>query len=265
MTDSPAELVSLRVDDHVAHVELNRPSKYNALSYDMFGQLADVGDRIAEDTSIRAVVLSGAGDNFCAGIDTGIFGSDVDFGTAFKPCEPSPANVFQRAAWVWREVPVPVICAVHGVAFGAGLQVALGADIRYAAPSATLSIMEVKWGLIPDLALSVLARYVSPADKLRELAYTGRVLSAEEALAVGLVTELCDDPLAKARETAAAIAGRSPDAIRAMKRLFNEAWEMSSRDSLRLEASLHLGVMGGANQREAVAANIEKRAPNFTD
>lgn len=260
-----SETVSLCVDAHVAHVELNRPAKHNALSFEMFGELAEVGDRISADASVRAVVLSGAGENFCAGIDTGLFGGDFDFRTALEPCAPSPANVFQRAAFVWREVPVPVVCAVHGVAFGAGLQLALGADIRYAAPSATLSIMEVKWGLIPDLALSVLARYVSPADMLRELAYTGRVLSAEEAQGAGLVTAVADDPLAKARETAVAIAGRSPDAIRAMKRLFNEAWEMSTEDSLRLEAALQIGVMGGENQREAVAANLERRPPDFRD
>ena len=260
-----ADSVSLCVDAHVAHVELNRPSKYNALSYDMFGELAEVGDRIAADKSVRAVVLSGSGENFCAGIDTSIFGADIDFAAALKPCAPSPANVFQRAAFVWREVPVPVICAIDGIAFGAGLQLALGADIRYASPTATLSILEIKWGLIPDLALSVLARFVSPADKLRELAYTGRVLNAEEARDVGLVTSVEQDPLAKARETAAGIAGRSPDAIRAMKRLFNEAWEMSTADSLRLEAELQIRVMGSENQLEAVAANMEKRAPNFGD
>ncbi len=260
-----AESVSLSVDAHVAHVELNRPTKYNALSFDMFGELAEVGDQVAADSSIRAVVLSGAGENFCAGIDTSIFAGEVDFRAALEPCAPSPANVFQRAAYVWREVPVPVICAVQGVAFGAGLQLALGADIRYAAPSATMSILEIKWGLVPDIALSVLARFVSPADKLRELAYTGRVLSAEEAMDAGLVTAVSDDPLGKAQETATAIAGRSPDAIRAMKRLFNEAWEMSTADSLRLEAELQIAVMGGQNQREAVAANMQKRPPNFTD
>ena len=260
-----AETVSLSVDAHVAHVELNRPAKYNALSFDMFNELAEVGDRVAADSSVRAVVLSGAGDNFCAGIDTSIFAGEVDFRSALEPCSPSPANVFQRAAFVWREVPVPVICAVNGVAFGAGLQLALGADIRYAASSATMSILEIKWGLVPDIALSVLARFVSPADVLRELAYTGKVLSAEEALIAGLVTAVADDPLAKAKATAEAIAGRSPDAIRAMKRMFNEAWEMSTADSLRLEAALQIGVMGGDNQREAVAANMEKRAPNFTD
>ncbi len=231
----------------------------------MFGELAEVGDRVAADSSIRAVVLSGAGENFCAGIDTSIFAGDVDFRKALEPCAPSPANVFQRAAFVWREVPVPVICAVHGVAFGAGLQLALGADIRYAAPSAQMSILEVKWGLVPDIALSVLARFVSPADVLRELAYTGKMLSGEEARDAGLVTAVADDPLGKARETATAIAGRSPDAIRGMKRLFNEAWEMSTEDSLKLEAALQIGVMGGENQREAVAANMQKRAPDFTD
>lgn len=260
-----ADSVSLSIDSHVASVKLNRPSKFNALSFEMFAALADVGDQIAADPSIRAVVLSGAGENFCAGIDTSLFGADVDFQTALKPCSPSPANVFQRAAFVWREVPVPVVCAVHGTAFGAGLQLALGADIRYAAPTLKMSIMEVKWGLIPDIAISVLGRYVSPQDRLRELAYTGRVISADEALSAGLVTAVADDPLAKANETAAAIAGRSPDAVRAMKRLFNEAWGMSDKDSLSLEAALQIAVMAGENQREAVAANLAKRSPNFKD
>ena len=189
----------------------------------MFGELAEVGDRIAADNSVRAVVLSGAGDNFCAGIDTSIMGSDIDFTAALQPCEPSPANVFQRAAYVWREVPVPVICSIHGAAFGAGLQLALGGG----------SMLKGLDGLI-----------------------RGRV---------DLPVYVAEDPLTKARETAAAIAGRSPDAIRAMKRLFNEAWEMSAVDALRLEAVLQTGVMGGENQREAVAANVKKRAPTFRD
>ncbi len=261
MTDS----VNLSVDAHVAHVTLNRPDKHNALSFELFQELAAVGDRIAADSSVRAVVLSGAGDNFCAGIDTSLFATDLDFQDALQPVSSSPANVFQRATYVWREVPVPVICAIQGVAYGAGLQLALGADIRYAAPSARLSIMEIKWGLIPDLSISVLARHVIPSDRLRELAYTGRVLQSDEALDAGLVTAVIEDPLAKARETAAAIAERSPDAIRAMKRLFNESTELSAADSLRLEATLQMGVMSGQNQREAVAANVEKRPPKFRD
>ncbi len=262
-----SDIVTLDIDGHVARVELNRPDKHNALSLELLEALIAVGDRIGGNNAVRAVVLSGAGENFCAGIDTASF---RELGAMFAsggaaPQAPSPANLFQRAAWVWREVPVPVVCAVTGVAFGGGLQIALGADIRYAAPAAKLSIMEVKWGLIPDMAISAAARHVMPQDRLRELAYTGRIVDAATALDYGLVTALHDDPLAAAEGLAAEIAGKSPDAIRSMKRLFNEAWEQPLAAALRLEAELQTGVMGGANQLEAINANIEGRAPKFAD
>lgn len=259
--------VQLNIEDHVAHVELNRPDKYNAISLSLFHELAQVGDRIATDSGVRAVVLSGAGENFCAGIDVSVFGpaGAGDVREALQPRPSSPANLFQRAAFVWREVPVPVICAIHGVAFGAGLQIALGADIRYAAPDARLSVMEIRWGLIPDIAISVLARDVARSDVLRELAFTGREVRGDEAVALGLVTSVHDEPLAAALQTARDIAGRSPDAIRATKRLFNEGWQLGQRESLQLEAKLQAGLIGGDNQLEAAQANIERREPQFTD
>ncbi len=161
--------VAVEIDAHIANVTLNRPAKKNAVSLEMFAELGEIGNRIAADPAVRAVILSGAGDCFCAGIDTAIFagnGQGID-AAAMAPQTPSPANLFQRAAYVWREVPVPVICAIRGVAYGAGLQIALGADIRYAAPDARFSIMEAKWGLIPDMAISVTARAVVPLDRLR--------------------------------------------------------------------------------------------------
>ena len=176
-----------------------------------------------------------------------------------------PANLFQAPAYVWRELPMPVICAVHGVAFGAGLQIALGADLRFARPDAQLSIMEVKWGLVPDMAISTTARNLVPVDRIKELAYTGRIVSGEEAKNLGLITETYDDPLAAAMEMAAAIRVKSPDAIRSIKRLVNTAWSMSEAEALALEAELQHGVLGKKNQLEAVMANMQKRAPEFDD
>ncbi len=258
--------VSVEVDSHVANVTLNRPDKMNAVSLGMFAELGEIGGRIAADRSVRVVVLSGAGENFCAGIDTAIFSKDglgID-ASAMAPQAPSPANLFQRAAYVWREVPVPVLCVIHGVAFGAGMQIALGADIRYATPEARFSIMEAKWGLIPDLGISATARGVVPLDRIKELAFTARIVSGSDALRLGLITQLHDDPLAAARATADEIAAKSPSAVRAIKQLFDSGWNAPVAEALALEARLQMGLLGGEDQREAVLANIEKRAPNFS-
>ena len=198
-----SETVSVSIDGHLAVVTLNRPEKANAVSLEMFDALGDKGEILAADKSIRAVVLHGAGDNFCAGIDVGIFQQDavVIDAKSMAPVEGSPANRFQRAAYAWRELPVPVICAISGVAFGAGLQIALGADLRYATADARLSIMEIKWGLVPDLAISTTLRDILPVDRVKELAWSGRVVDAKEALDIGLVTELYDDPFEAAMQS----------------------------------------------------------------
>ncbi len=259
--------LQISIENHVAEVRLNRPEKHNALDMEMFDELAAEGERLSAERSVRAVVLTGAGDNFCAGIDLSIFSEPGD---AIDPASMAPqgdshANRFQRAAFAWREIPVPVICAIRGVAFGGGAQIALGADMRYAAPDAKLSIMEIRWGLIPDLAISVTAGNLLRDDQLRELAYTGRVVGASEALDLGLVTAVHDDPLNAARETARLIAGRSPDAIRAMKTMFNERRDLDAAQSLALEAKLQSGIIGRPNQLEAVRANVEDREPEFED
>ena len=183
--------------------------------------------------------------------------------SAFKPRDGTPANFFQSAAYVWRELPVPVIAAIEGVAFGAGLQIALGADIRYATADARLSIMEVKWGIIPDMAITATLRDVMPADRAKELGFTGRIVSGSEAGTMGLITAVHDDPLEAARELASEIAGKSPDAIRAIKTLINTAWHDSIERALQLEAKLQMSILGKPNQIESVTANLEKRPPNF--
>jgi enoyl-CoA hydratase/carnithine racemase len=259
--------VSVDIDAYVASVTLNRPAKMNAVTLEMFAELAAAGEQLAATPGVRAVVMNGAGENFCAGIDTAIFAGgpgSIDPST-LQPKASSPANLYQHAAYVWRELPVPVICAVHGAVFGGGMQIALGADLRYARPDSKFSIMEVKWGIIPDMGISTTSRGLLATDKLKELAFTGRVVAAPEALELGLISAIHEDPLDAARRIADEIAGRSPDAIRAMKKLFNVGLQSDEAAALALEARLQGPLLGGRNMQEAVLANIEKRAPKFSD
>ncbi len=259
--------VKISLKDHVAEVLLDRADKYNALDMQMFEALGEAADMLATEPGLRAVVLHGAGDNFCAGIDVAMF-AHPDFkidATMMQPVPGSSANLFQRAAYAWRELQVPVICALQGITYGGGLQIALGADLRYAAPNTRFSIMETKWGLIPDMAISTTLRDIVRPDRLKELAWSARVFDAAEALELGIVTAIHDDPLGAARDFAKECAARSPEAIRGIKRLVNEAWHLGEPEALALEAELQSGIMGSRNQAEAVRANIEKRAAEFTD
>ena len=257
--------VRIEIHDHVADVTLDRADKMNAIDLRMFEALGEAADAVAADESVRAVVLHGAGKNFCAGIDLAVLSSgNLDLGEALaNPVSPSPANLFQRAAYAWRELEVPVIAALEGATLGGGFQIAMGADIRFASQDLKMSIMEAKWGLIPDMAITTTVRDILPADRVKELAWSARVFGAEEALQLGLVTEICDDPLAVASKFAADCAGKSPEAIRGIKNLVNDGWRQSDADALGLEARLQAGIMGGRNQAEAVRANLEKRAPEF--
>ena len=259
--------LSISLDNHVAEVMLNRPDKFNALDLETFEALHEAAQSLAREPGLRAVVLHGAGGNFCAGIDVGVFTNpDLNIDEALMaPVEGSCANLFQRAAYGWRELPVPVICALDGVCYGGGLQVALGADLRYATATTRFSIMEIKWGLIPDMALTTTLRHIMPVDKVKELAMSARIFDTAEALELGLVSGVHDDPLAAARQFAGECAARSPQAIRGIKRLVNEGWDLSEADSLALEAKLQSRIMGSANQIEAVTANLQKRAPVFKD
>jgi enoyl-CoA hydratase/carnithine racemase len=262
-----SDRIQIETDAHVAVVTLNRAEKLNAIDMKMFAALGEAADTIAAEPSVRAVVLHGAGGNFCAGIDLSVLGaSDGDFGEMLStPVSPSPANLFQRAAYAWRELPIPVICAIEGVAFGGGLQIALGADIRFAAPDAKLSIMESKWGIIPDMGISTTLRHLVAPDRVKELSWSARVLGSAEALSLGLLTAVVDDPLEASRQLAQECAMKSPDAIRGIKALVNEAWQISDTDALALEARLQAGIIGGENQMEAVSANLNKRKPDFKD
>jgi len=259
--------VEISVQGHVASVMLNREHKFNALDMRMFEALGAAADELAKQASVRAVVLHGAGDNFCAGIDTSAL-TDPDSNiveSLLAPVGTSAANLFQRAAYAWRELPMPVICALRGTTFGGGLQVAMGADLRFASSDARFSIMEAKWGLIPDMAISTTLRNIVAADRVKELAWSARVFDATEALELGIVTAIHEDPLSAAMGLAEDYAAKSPDAIQGVKRLVNEAWHLTEAEALALEARLQLGVIGAENQAEAVRANLEQRPPVFKD
>lgn len=273
MTDRRIEWT--RHPDGVVELQLARADKMNALDPAMFDALIESGEALRGDDSVRAVVISGRGKAFCAGLDMASFermqqqGGGVDVlgegaaGTDLLKRTHGISNAAQQVAMVWREVPVPVIAAVHGVAFGGGLQVALGADIRIVAPDAKLSVMEIKWGLVPDMAGMVLMRELARSDVVRELTFTGRIFLGEEALRIGFATRLSADPLAEALQMAHEIAGKSPDAIRAGKRLLNASLAQSAAELLMAESVEQKALIGSPNQVEAVKANIERRAPRF--
>lgn len=268
------ELVTIDVQDGVADVRLNRVDKYNALSPEMFAAIIAAGEQLAEAAEVRAVVLSGNGRGFCAGLDMGSFarmaedsssGNRASSTAALLQRGERPENHAQQPAYVWKRLPVPVISAIHGVAYGGGCQIALGADIRIAAPDMKMSIMEIKWGLIPDMSLTQTLRDLVPLDVAKELTFTGRVLNGHEAKELGLVTHVSENPLEHAMQLAKEIAGKSPDAIRAGKQLLEIAWHADERIGLELESALQTILIGSPNQIEAVTANFENRAPVFTD
>lgn len=270
-----SDLVTIEKKNGIADVRFNRVDKYNALSPEMFQAIIDAGESLLNDRSVRVVVLSGNGKGFCAGLDMSSFqgmaggerrsggsGSGV---SGLMDRGEHPENHAQRPALIWKRLPVPVIAAIHGVAFGGGCQIALGADIRIAAPSAKLSIMEIKWGLIPDMSITQTLRELVPLDVAKELTFTGRILSGTEAQQLGLVTRVADDPLAAALALAEEIAGKSPDAIRAGKKLLEESWRADERTGLVMESELQVALMGKPNQIEAVMSNFENRAPVYQD
>ncbi|XOV89878.1 MAG: crotonase/enoyl-CoA hydratase family protein [Pseudomonadota bacterium] len=272
--EAPRVLVDIK--DHVAHVRLNRPDKMNALDNAMFEGIVAAGEQLKQDPSVRAIVLSGEGRAFCAGLDMGNFASMAKGpgeGGSGKPTEGGGrlaqrthgiANRAQYVSWVWREMPVPVIAALHGVAFGGGCQISVGADMRYAAPGTKICIMEMKWGLVPDMGATPYLQKLVGDDVARELTYTNRIILAEEAKALGLVTRVCEDPIAEALQVAAEIASRNPDAIRAAKRILNNAPYESAAETLLAESVEQDNIIGSRNQVEAVKANMEQRAPEFS-
>ena len=258
--------VRIDVADHVATVTLTRADKHNALDRAMFEAIIAAAERLCSEPGVRAVVLHGEGPSFCSGLDlASLVSSDAGIDAIVAPLREDPPNWFQRTAYDWLRLPVPVIVAVHGNCFGGGLQIALAGDIRIATPDARLSVMEVKWGLIPDMSITRTLPRLVGIDVAKELTFTGRMIDGAEAQRLGLVTRVADDPLAAARELAADIATKSPDAIRGAKRLFNAAWTGLADETLALEAEIQSSLIGSPNQLAAVTAGLQKQPAQFTD
>lgn len=261
------ERVQIKIEDHVAEVAMVRTDKHNALDGEMLEAIIAAAERLAIEPGVRAIVLHGEGPSFCSGIDVGWLagGQAEGFGEEAIKRDGFGSNLFQRVSTVWIGVPVPVVAAVHGNCFGGGLQIALGADIRIVAPDAKLSIREVHWGLVPDMGITATLPRLLSLDVAKELTFTGRMISGDEAVKFGLATRTDADPLAAARAMAAEIAGRSPDAVRAAKKLFESSWHRGGKAGLELESGLQLGLLGSANQMAAVMAGMTKEPPEFTD
>ena len=264
-----SDRVLVSINDGVADVRLNRPEKLNALDGAMFKALVDAGESLKDRADVRAVVLSGEGRSFCAGLD---FSSFQEMGSSQEKNETDPedglqgriTHLGQQAAWVWQELEVPVIGAISGHALGAGFQIAMGPDIRLVHPDTKMSVLEIRWGLLPDMGASVLLPPLVGLDVAKELYFTGRMISGTEAAQLGIATRVSENPRADAMELAAEIAEKNPEAIRRMKTILNGIGERSTTQRFAAERE-HIGALiGSPNQKEAVSAFFEKRTPKFT-
>ena len=265
MTSSSARNITCTVDDGVARVWLDRPDKLNGLTLDMLAELAATSRRLRRDRSLRAVVITGAGDSFSAGLDfASALRSPRQIARTFVPNPIRGTNLFQEASWGWRRLPVPVIAAVQGHCYGGGLQIALGADFRISTPDAQWSVLEARWGLIPDMSgIRSLAELVG-MDTAKLLTMTGDTFSGERASELGLVTQLADDPAAAADELVEKLRLRSPDAIAAAKRLFGSTWTSTPRRTFARERAEQLALLLNANTRIAREAALKHQPPVFT-
>ena len=275
MTDPAADRVQISINDGVADVRMVRADKRNALDGAMFAALAAAGERLKTEPAVRAVVLSGDGPSFCAGLD---FGSFQAMSSGTRSEAPADADVSpgamqdgrithlgQQVCWVWQELPVPVIAAVHGHALGGGIQIALGADIRIVHPDTQMSVREVHWGLVPDMTGTLMLSQLVRADVAKELVFTARVFDGREAFALGLATRLSDTPYDDAMTMARDIASRSPDAVRGAKGLINGLLHGQAEQQFAEERRVIGSLVGRPNQVEAIMANFEKRPANFVD
>jgi enoyl-CoA hydratase/carnithine racemase len=261
------ERVVVEVAEHVATVTLSRPEKHNALDGAMFRGIVDAAAEVAATRGVRAVVLHGAGPSFCSGLDVAaMMSGPISMEDLVARPDGRRSNLAQQVCTDWIDLPVPVIAAIHGNCFGGGLQIALGGDVRIATPDAKLSIMEMRWGLVPDMGITQTLPRLMPIDRAKELTYTGRVVSGAEAAQLGLVTRVADDPLSAALELATEIAGKSPDAVRRAKRMYEDTWQTDDRAAaLLLESELQAQIIGKPNQIAAVTAGMSGEPPVFTD
>lgn len=256
--------VAVEIRENIAWVRLARPDKFNGLDWDMLQGLVQAAEQVRRAREVRVVILHGEGPAFSSGLDFKTFGQQpVRAIRAFLKYGVRDTNLFQQACWCWRELPVPVITALHGRCYGGGFQIALAADFRIATPDVECSVMEIKWGLIPDMTGTVTLRELVPIDVAKQLTMTGRLFSGVEAKQLNLVTQVADDPLAAAEALARELMARSPDAVAATKSLFHRTWFASVRQAFNAESGIQLRLLRGANQRIAMRANFAKKVPEF--
>lgn len=261
-----SDRITIEITNKVAQVRLNRAEKYNAVDMNMIYGLIEAAAKIKQQKDIRAVVIAGNGPSFCSGLDIpSIMSQPNNIAKLLTTEEGYDANLAQRCALDWHDLKVPVIAALQGHVYGAGLQIAMAADIRIAHKETLMSIMEIKWGLIPDMSLTATVPHFARQDIIKELTFTGKKFSAEEGLNYGLVTRLDSDPITAATELAQQIACKNPDAVQGSKALLNKAWQQERVDSLALEEEIQRTILGSKNQMEAVQANLAKREPSFSD
>ena len=277
MTTLINDRVELTIGNHIATVRLARADKMNALDIKMFDALAATGEKIRNTQDVRVVIVTGDGGNFCAGLDKSNFESILQKTAGEDSAEASRvgsnlserthgiANLVQHVVWLWRELPMPVIAAIDGMALGGGLQIALGADMRYAAADSKFSILEMKWGLVPDMSSTQIMRHLVSDDIIRELTYTARIFSAQEAKQWGFITDIKDQPLEHAQSLAEQIVNQNPHAIRGAKQIIDKANYQSAAEGLLMESEIQDQIIGTPNQIEAVMSVMQKRKPVFED
>ena len=259
-------ILNIHWHGNVVHVELNRPERLNALNNELIQALVDAGDELSGRRDCRVVVISGAGRAFCSGIDLDALQASSQGGDRsidLRSTDETGANIAQKAALQWQSLSMPVLAAVHGFAYGGGLQIALGADMRIMSPDARMGLVEVKWGMLPDMGGMAMLPSIVKADVMADLILTGRVFDGVEAHRLGIATRLASDPFSASMEIAQTIARISPDAVRAAKRVMRMPQERSA--VLRAEAREAMGLVGQPNQRESMSAAREKREPIFVD
>ena len=271
-TDDMSDRVIVTIADGIADVRFNRADKRNALDGEQFAAIEQAGEQLKSAEGVRAVVLSGEGESFCAGLDfamfSGMAGAERPADQTGNPGDIQDGRITHRGqqiCWVWQELPMPVIAAVHGHALGGGFQIAMGADIRIAHPETKWSVREVHWGLVPDMTGTFMLNRLVRSDIARELTYTARMVDGREAYELGLVTRLSDNPYDDAMALAREIAGRSPGAVRGSKALFNRMFTDGAAEQFAEERRLIAEQIGSPNQVEAIKSNMERRAPNFAD
>ena len=262
-----SEFVEFELKNNIAIIRLNRPEKKNALTLEMLQNLTKIGDNLRTQDNLSCVLITGKAGVFCSGIDVTNFLSLANdkelLNSLLAPFEGKPYNKMQKPCIIWQELAVPVIAILEGPVFGAGLQLALGADIRISSTTAEFSIMETKWGLIPDMGITQTLPKLMNYDQALLATLTSTLINTEKAHELGLITICTENPYKEGLKLADELSSKSPDALRATKTLYRKAWEKANVDSLQLEALLQTQLIGSSNQMEAVFANIENRRPNF--